>query len=406
MNLDHKHIERILASLIIAELGEIRKQSHPPDCAIHASVPIAVQRGGQSSQGFEADSLELLRLAARVNQFFHLHETGIEDNLLRKHTLGEWTDIVEQALAHGTSGISFQTSGSTGAAKLCFQSWRAIWREVQELAAVLLFAKRGSARRIIACVQPYHIYGFLFTAALPSFVQCEVVDGLHLSPATLLQTLRSGDVLVSFPNYWEYLAASIPQFPSGIQGVTSTAPCPPMLKKVLRTQRIERLVEVYGSSETSGVGWRENDDEYFRLFSYWQMKVSAEGRFMIGVQGTDEIYELMDRVEVQEGGQFKPTGRTDGVVQVGGVNVFPAHIAERLKTLNCVADCAVRPMRGDEGNRLKAFIVLQAGWKASSETEQYIRQWMQENLSVPECPSALTFGAVVPKNAMGKLADW
>jgi 4-coumarate--CoA ligase (photoactive yellow protein activation family) len=432
--LHRTHIQRILASLITSELQRIRKGTWSGlESVARAETPIAVWRGSDvttpdsatpdsatpdsatsKNAGFEADSLELLTLAARVNQFFRLHETGIEDYLLRRPTLGEWAELVEQALELGTSGIAFQTSGSTGEPKLCFQSWRAIWREVEVLADVLSLAQHIPVQRIIACVQPHHIYGFLFTAALPSLLGCDVVEGLHTSPAALLHSLRdndSGNCIVSFPTYWEYLAESLPQFPSGVQGVTSTASCPTPLKQRLRAQGIERLVEVYGSSETSGVGWRENEEEYFRLFPYWQLRQDPEGRFRLRVrdvrdEDANEEYELMDTLELMPDGRFKPTGRVDGGVQVGGVNVFPTHIAERMKTLECVADCAVRLMRSDEGNRLKAFVVLQAGWEATSETEQYIRRWMQENLSAPERPVSLTFGAVLPKNAMGKVVDW
>jgi acyl-coenzyme A synthetase/AMP-(fatty) acid ligase len=70
---------------------------------------------------------------------------------------------------------------------------------------------------------------------------------------------------------------------------------------------------------------------------------------------------LMDAVAREGDRRFTLAGRRDGAVQIGGHNVHPARIAERLRTHPLVADAVVRPMRPDEGTRLKAFIVLAEG---------------------------------------------
>jgi acyl-CoA synthetase (AMP-forming)/AMP-acid ligase II len=44
-------------------------------------------------------------------------------------------------------------------------------------------------------------------------------------------------------------------------------------------------------------------------------------------------------------------------VQVAGVNVWPQRVAEALRAHPDVLDAVVRPMRADEGERLKAFVV-------------------------------------------------
>jgi long-chain acyl-CoA synthetase len=509
-------IVRVLIALITAELRESRKSawSGLPTPATEAtrisehsqqrllrrqaeqqvqqqdSLPHVDNERVESSTeaSFEADSLELLALAGRVNQFFHLHETGVEDYLLRRHTVGEWADIVQTALTSAsttdiattgiaTSGVTFRTSGSTGEAKVCTHSWTSLWQEAEELARVLRLAQEHPRAapivhrpcRIIACVEPHHIYGFLFTVLLPSLLCLPeelVVTGLQRSPSLLFASEVSSDatdILVSHPAYWHYLASSGIQFPPNLCGITSTAPCPPELKAMLHRQGVERLVEVYGSSETAGIGYREswrgeNNNAVeasteaasglekisampFRLFSYWRFgtmtthsnnivtattlkrRTSVASVASVASEGIENKVEneIENEIEVEApdivecvtdyadgaGGEraFMPRGRHDGAVQVGGVNVFPAQIAARIQALDDVQECAVRLMRSEEGSRLKAFIVLASGADEHAFRERFAL-WLQQHCSAPERPKLLTFGAALPRNAMGKLTDW
>jgi 4-coumarate--CoA ligase (photoactive yellow protein activation family) len=435
--LQRHHLVRVIVGLIRDEVKRHRKTLAPND-PFGEIIPARELNDGTpiTGGGFGADSLELLALAGRLNQFFHLHETGIEDYLLRRRTLGDWTDVVQQALAAGTSGITFQTSGSTGMPKTCTHAWQTLQQEAELLSTLL--ANNASTRfagQIVACVQPQHIYGFLFTALLPSLTGCTVLEGLHSSPAMWLQTLQRGDVVVSFPTYWQYVVSSIAAFPKGICGVTSTAPCPENLTRELLTKGLERLVEVYGSSETGGVGFRTNTPsalaEWYELFPYWTLEQVHNDddthhddtrHYAVRHNSLQDATQipladaLEHRLECQREGThaagerhlFKPVGRLDGAVQVGGVNVFPQTIAERLCTLECVKECAVRLMRPDEGTRLKAFMVLHEEWAGEQREEciSKIQNFIRQHYSAAEQPTSLTFGVALPRNSMGKLTDW
>lgn len=404
----------------------------PPEYLFHAvgallRAELLRQRGGTSeilgesqlnpdtsisslthSNSFAADSIERLALAARINQFFHLHETGIEDYLLRKHRLGEWVDIVVQAIHAGTRHISFQTSGSTGAAKICTHTLASLWQETAFLATVL-----QPVQKIIACALPHHIYGWLFTVMLPTYLNNPVIRAMDLSPGKLRTLLEPGDLFISFPTYWAYLADSLPDLPSGISGVTSTAPCPPELTKRLLTNGLERFIEVYGSSETGGVGYRINtiheQPEYYTLFEYCSLHQRAEHRpiiHRIKPDGTIEEQLCMDTI-LQSGDRlFRPTGRLDVMVQVAGINVSPEAVAKKLCTNPWIKEASVRQMNSDNHGRLKAFFVLREPYLPEPELRQTIQRWIHEHLTTPEQPVTISFGNTLPRNSLGKLTDW
>jgi acyl-coenzyme A synthetase/AMP-(fatty) acid ligase len=92
-------------------------------------------------------------------------------------------------------------------------------------------------------------------------------------------------------------------------------------------------------------------------------------------------------------------------VQVGGTNVFPAHVADVLALHPQVREAAVRLMRPDEGNRLKAFIVARPGADVDA-LRTGLPAWAAQRLTAPERPAAWTFGPRLPRQASGKPADW
>ena len=109
-----------------------------------------------------------------------MHESGIEDYLLVRQTLGEWTHIAQTSLSRFSARLTFRTSGSTGVAKSCSHQLDALWQEVREIAPLL----KGT-RRIFSAVPRHHIYGFLFTMLLPAALGLDagdVIDARHTNP--------------------------------------------------------------------------------------------------------------------------------------------------------------------------------------------------------------------------------
>jgi long-chain acyl-CoA synthetase len=63
-------------------------------------------------------------------------------------------------------------------------------------------------------------------------------------------------------------------------------------------------------------------------------------------------------------------------------------------------------MRPEEGHRLKAFVVLQPDREADPGIRDALRAHLARHLSHLEQPASITFGPALPKNEMGKAADW
>ncbi|HEY8566243.1 MAG TPA: hypothetical protein VIL65_12130 [Beijerinckiaceae bacterium] len=398
VRLDRAAVARVMESKARAEIAAARGRSGEA-----RTLPPGPWADGMAmgEEGLGLDSLERLWLAAAFNEMTHLDAAGEAEALLDRPVWGAWLDLVEAAWTRPGAEVTFATSGSTGAPKRCTHALADLAAEVEVLAD--LFADRS---RIAALAPAHHIYGFLFTALLPARLGVPVIDSLGLSPATLRDSLSDGDLLVSFPDRWSFLERSLARFPAGVVGATSTAPCPTWLKEALIAKGLSGLVEIYGSSETAGIGARRWPEEAYTLFPLWTpLDPSTAPAPATLVRSTGRTAVTMDRLSFSSPRQFTVTGRVDEAVQVGGVNVFPGEVAALLRRHPGVREAVVRPMRPEEGARLKAFVVPADG-TALDALERGLQAFIDRELPAPARPKALAFGAVLPRTDAGKLADW
>jgi len=332
----------------------------------------------------------------------HLHESGIEDLLLVRRTVGDWVTLAAEGLQHFSARLTFRTSGSSGQPKPCTHELALLQQEVLHLAAVLT-----GRRRVLAAVPAHHIYGFLFTVLLPEQLACDAaLDVRSVTPQTLPQRLRAGDLLVSHPAHWALVARHASSLPGGVHGVTSTAPCADELAQALTDKGLQRLLQVYGSSETAGIGWRDLPGAPYCLMPHWQ-RAAADASTLVRPSGSGACspHALQDHIEWLPDGQFRVAGRRDAAVQVGGINVFPERVRQALLSHPAVHEAAVRLMAPHEGQRLKAFIVPQPGADTTALRDE-LQRWLSSRLSAPEQPKAFDFGMLLPVNRSGKACDW
>jgi long-chain acyl-CoA synthetase len=404
-------VVRLLSSFLRAQIAALR-------CGSEAGLPAAPwpESLALDVETLGIDSLERLNLAMAANDAFHLRDSGLEDYLLRRRTLGGWADTLLACWAERTQHISFATSGSTGPPKLQRHALADLAREADVFAS--LFTDR---RRIVAAVPAHHIYGFIFTVLLPGRLGVPVLDCGDPDMRFSARDFVPGDLVVAAPDRWRLLERFGVAPPVDVWGVSSTAPTPATTILALRAQGFERMVEVYGSSETGGIGLRDDPADAYALLPPWRSTMVDAGRLLIRSHGDDGAGREMaieppDHLDWIDDHRFRPIRRRDEAIQIGGHNVFPSRVAALLKTHAAVADCAVRPMtegpeyevggNTENGVRLKAFIVPADFSTPEPHLQEELMRWMRERLTPPETPKSVTLGRSLPVGPMGKAADW
>lgn len=409
LELDKASILAVIISLLADELKVLRHLSSHQTGSDRWSASTLIGDVQETSLldqdeiAIGADSLELLSFATCVAIFFNIYESGLEDYLLRFQTLGEWVDLVVTARQRGSKNVTFATSGSTGTPKQCLQQWNSLVAETSFFAKYFGSDSNVPTQRIIALSPCHHIYGFIFSILLPLQLQLPVIRAPKALAITHQRKLLAGDLMIGFPFIWRQLSREGTSFPTGITAITSTSPCDPTIIHELKNQGLDRMVEVYGSSETAGIGVRSDPGLPFQLLPRWQRGSQAN---TLAECETGPEYDLNDQLKWLGQAHFLPEGRRDEVVQVGGINVFPSRITEQLQCLPEVAAAAVRLMSALEGDRLKAFIVPAEDYVDQEALESFLHAWCMRNLTAVERPKAFTFGLTLPHNAMGKQSDW
>ena len=171
--------------------------------------------------------------------------------------------------------------------------------------------------------------------------------------------------------------------------------------KFLQSANI-KLLEIFGSSETSVLGTRHLYTAPFTLRPYFR-KIAAGQVERTLYSGEKRIYPLQDNFIWPTEETFWPQGRLDTAIQIGGINVYPEKIVAYLSSNPKIRACTVR--LDQNLGRLKAFIVLKDA-KPSASLRQELRIFVKKGLTNVEQPVRFDFGDDLPKNPLGKFVDW
>ncbi len=402
--LSRDSIRRLLLSLIKVEQDKLIKNGIlSPEMALanqslgRCDSEIDQLRVDEDSLGF--DSLSRLDLVLRVNQFFQLHSTGVEDYLLIRRRVIDWVDVVSThfSLSNGQARIAFQTSGSSGPPKTVTHDFQKLQTEVTGfLSGVLCHVSNGT--RVIALVPPHHIYGFLFTCLLPTSAKVETISLYDQTPARCCALAREHDIVIGTPFIWHRLRQSGLEFRSGVTGITSGAPSDANTWSVLENTGLSSLIEVYGATETGGIGFRTAADQPFQLLPH----LDRTDEEIHDVESAGNRLDVQDELNWIRHREFEVLGRRDGIVQVAGVNVSPKHVTTMISNIEGVKTAQVR----FDGMELHALVVPASQGQQADALGVRIRNHLLQHLEPAMRPSSITFRDALPLNDMGKIQDW
>jgi acyl-CoA synthetase (AMP-forming)/AMP-acid ligase II len=120
-----------------------------------------------------------------------------------------------------------------------------------------------------------------------------------------------------------------------------------------------------------------------------------------GKQAIDGLLSSGDVGHFDAEGRLFIDGRDDEMIVSGGENVFPREVEDLLADHGAVVEVAVIGVEDEEfGQRLKAFVVLDAEVEAS---EEELRAHVKANLASYKAPREFEILDELPRNATGKV---
>lgn len=357
-----------------------------------------------SLDGLALDSLACMQLATAAAVWCNSCDTGFGDLYLEKCNVQGWAETMHVARSSGTTDTTFSTSGSTGKRQHISHSYDALVDEARCWAQVL-HADATPVNRIVTLVPCHHIYGFIWGVLLPKLLGVPVLETSHEA----MTEFQAGDLVVGVPDQWQWMAGSARLGTVPMQGVTSTAPMPDLLHQRLvfaeRTSQplLTRLLQIYGSTQTGGVGWRDNPDTPYNL-APGRRRSANGGIELLLSEGSLVPLAIQDELRWSTMDQFELLRRIDSCVQIAGHNVSTNWVREQLLAYPAVNDASVRLDSASPIPRLKAFVVLKAPADQSQKTG--LQAWALHMLPWYAALGSICYGTELPLNIMGKPSDW
>ena len=112
-----------------------------------------------------------------------------------------------------------------------------------------------------------------------------------------------------------------------------------------------------------------------------------------------------DYAEATESGGFVIHGRSDSVLNPGGVRIGTAEIYRQVERLPEVVESLAIGQEWEGGVRVVLFVVLRDGLALDPALERRIRAQLRANASPRHVPAKILQTAAVPRTRSGKLVE-
>ena len=270
------------------------------------------------------------------------------------------------SIALGDAQVNLYTSGSTGESKCITKTVAQLEREVAVLES--LWGKTLGNSSIIATVPHHHIYGLLFRLLWPlsagrpfDTVQCAQPDTLQQRVEMLGDT-----ALVASP-------AQLGRMPQliALEKITpwprlvfsSGGPLPLETAQAMQAHAGSAPIEVYGSTETGGVAWREQTaDAWWSPLPGMKLTSSTHGTSLTSpFLAESSTHMLDDAVEIATDGRFRLLGRLDRIVKVEEKRLSLPEMESRLQEHPWVAQAVAVLLNGSRQSIGMAVTLTDAG---------------------------------------------
>ncbi len=308
--------------------------------------------------------------------------------------------------------ITIFTSGSSGQPKAISKSLWQLQREIETLEQQ--WGQWLEQSRVLATVSHQHIYGLLFRLLWPLASGRCFYSQLYLSPEPLMNATAGS------PSYWVASPAQLKRLDEltaweKIGRLTAIFSSGGALGKDVAEQIQQRcgqkIMEIYGSSETGGIAWRiQPDDELWTPFPAIKLQTTEDGRFQLRSPylADQTTFMLDDKIELQDDGRFVLTGRSDRIVKVEEKRLSLDELEQTLNQSGWVVQ-SYTLLLTNKRDRIGAVVVLTETGKEHLRQHgrgmmiKQLRKLLMDYFESLVLPRKWLFMQSMPVSAQGKI---
>jgi acyl-coenzyme A synthetase/AMP-(fatty) acid ligase len=308
------------------------------------------------------------------------------------------------------------TSGSTGKPKEVKQ--RLTEFENDNSFVLSKWGEEFLKRTLCSTVSPHHIYGLLFSILLPFTAGVPFRRKRIEFPEELEKLIDTEYMIITVPAFLKRIVEVEKEDSFCLKSpwiFTSGGVLDPEVAQ--KTSKVLGFwpVEVYGSTETSGIAWRQSVNGLeWTPFDNAQLSKNQDGCLVIRSPyiKAPAGFETADMVEMREDGRFLLKGRFDSVVKIEEKRISLPEVENRILQSGLAADVCVISLEGGVSTwrrqYLAAAIVLNDKGKeqfaglAKREINTFWKDYLLHYFENIVIPKKWRYVEALPINAQGK----
>lgn len=316
--------------------------------------------------------------------------------------------------------ITLFTSGSTGEAKAIEKTFQHLLTEVIQLEQC--FGEKLASSTIVSTVSHQHIYGLLVKLIWPIWLGrdvilqpyeypehlCHDISKYHLHNITLISSPAHYHRLIKDNVYIDIKNKITALFSSG-------GPLSESASQQLKTELGQSPVEIYGSTETGGIAWRQKcNGKKSSWLPFSDINIAEENESQcLKIKSPyfkhQGWYITDDQVQIATDGSFELLGRVDRIIKIEEKRVSLDHVQHCLKSLGYIDDAYCLTQQNKRGLQIVAVIVLtEEAKKALLNSRNLIfnrkiKSSLLSDLEVIAIPKKFRYLPSLPYNSSGKL---
>lgn len=314
------------------------------------------------------------------------------------------------AIDADTTQILMFTSGSTGHAKAVHQ--RMTEFEADNAFIISKWGDDFTSRALISTVSAHHIYGFLFGVSLPFTLGVPFRRKRVEYPEELEALTDRSYMIIAVPAFLKRTVEALEHLVLRSPFIFTSGGAVPF-DVAEKTSKVIGAwpLEVYGSTETSGIAWRlSKDGMEWTPFDNAKVWKGDDGCLVIISPYIKDPagFATSDLVEMTGDGRFKLLGRADSIVKIEEKRVSLTEVEARLLQTGLAAEAKAIAME-DKRQYLAAAVVLnKAGknkfaGKRRLEINRYFHDQLMRSMENVVIPKRWRYVDELPKDLQGKV---
>ncbi|MBD9464835.1 AMP-binding protein [Pseudomonas sp. Pdm06] len=318
-------------------------------------------------------------------------------------------DAAELDLDH--CWLSLCTSGSSGEPKRIEKTLRQLSNEVQALEQ-LWGADLGPAC-MIGSVATQHIYGLLFRVLWPLCAGRPFGRRQLAFPEDLQRASREQPVFawVASPALLKRMGDNLdwPALSSVRRVFSSGGALPAEAAQSLQRRLGQWPTEIFGSSETGGIAWRQGD-LWWQPFADVKLSQDSDGALLIASPylPAGHVEHTADAARIAEDGRFELLGRLDRIVKLEEKRISLPMLEQALVAHDWVSEARLGVVQENRASLGALLVLSDAGLRALRNqgrraVTEGLRRHLSEHCETLALPRRWRWLRQLPLNAQGKL---